>query len=504
MCPDSTLCSPSRRPEAGATGAKPPIALLRRGVLVWLIPVLWTFSLGLWGLSRQGSVWRDEAATWQVAQRSTAEICHLLGNVDVVHGCYYLLMHALFACFGADITLLRLPSVLATGVAAACVAVIGHRLGGMRVGLAGGMALGLLPAVQFHLQEGRPYALVAAGAGISTLLLVTLLQGRSRAAYWAAYGGTVVVCGLLNWLSLMILPAHLATLLWTRAGREVWARWTTACTAATVCVLPLILFSRGQSAQVSWIPPLTWHMMIGPAVLLAIGGAGALLDRPRAGRLSVAAVGLPLLAVPQLGLIGLSLIQPLFLERYVLFSLLGLALLIGAVVGSAARAAGPRFPRASQWVLPAVVVVATVALLPQSLAKRSPASRVDDVLAVASDVRRLKGTGNAVLFLPSARRDTKSVSPDAFSGLRDIALVESPRESGTLKGVEAGPDRIRAAMLAQERILLVTDAPSVAKPAANERDRVKTAVLETYFTAVADEQVRGRRVTVYERLTPAR
>lgn len=30
---------------------------------------------------------------------------------------------------------------------------------------------GRLPAVRFHLQEGRPYALVAAGAGIATLLL---------------------------------------------------------------------------------------------------------------------------------------------------------------------------------------------------------------------------------------------------------------------------------------------------------------------------------------------
>ncbi|MFE9171947.1 hypothetical protein ACFYNZ_21055 [Streptomyces kebangsaanensis] len=466
--------------------------------------MLWTCSLGLWGLSRQDSVWRDEAATWQVAQRCTAEIWHMLGNVDVVHGCYYLLMHALFECFGAGTTTLRLPSVVATGVAAACVGSIGHRLAGMWVGLAGGMAFGLLPAVQFHLQEGRPYALVAAGAGISTLLLVTLLQGRGRTAYWAAYGGTVLLSGLLNWLSLMILPAHLATLVWCRAGRGVWTRWTAASAAATACVLPLILFSRSQSAQVSWIPPLTWHMLIGPAVLLAIGGAGALLDRPRAGRLSVAAVGLPLLAVPQIGLVGLSLVQPLFLDRYVLFSLLGLALLIGTVVGSAVRAVGPRYPRASMWVLPAVVVVATTSLLPQSLAKRSPSSRVDDVLAIASDVRRMKETGNAVLFIPAARRDTKSVSPSAFSGLRDIALAESPEKSGTLKGVEADPDRIRAAMLAQRRILLVTDATRVAKPVTAERDRMKASVLREYFTAVADEQVRGRRVTVYERLGSAR
>ncbi|MEJ8671760.1 hypothetical protein WKI71_35755 [Streptomyces sp. MS1.AVA.1] len=31
-------------------------------------------ALGLWGLSRQYSVWRDEAATWQVGRRSVADI----------------------------------------------------------------------------------------------------------------------------------------------------------------------------------------------------------------------------------------------------------------------------------------------------------------------------------------------------------------------------------------------------------------------------------------------
>jgi mannosyltransferase len=245
-------------------------------------------------------------------------------------------------------------------------------------------------------------------------------------------------------------------------------------------------------------------MLIGPAVLLAVGCIGALLDRPRRGRLSVTAVGLPLLAVPQIGLMALSLVRPLFLDRYVLFSMLGLALLIGAGLGAAIQAAEPRLPRASAWLLPVVVAVAATALLPQSLAKRSPASRVDDVLAVAADVRRLKKSGDAVLFVPAARRDTRMVSPDAFTGLRDIALARSPEESGTLKGVEADPARVRAAMLTQRRILLVTDATKVARPVSAERDRVKTSVLKKYFTVVADEQVRGRRVTVYERLGPAR
>ncbi|MFB7254938.1 hypothetical protein [Streptomyces nojiriensis] len=488
-----------------------------RRLLVWLVPLLWTLGLGLWGLSRQDSVWRDEAATWQVAGRSPGEIWAMLGHVDAVHGLYYLLMHCLFEVFGASTATLRLPSVLAVSAAAACVALIGRRLAGFWAGLGGGLALGLLPAVQFYLQEGRPYALVAAGAGLATLLLVSLLErrpGRRTWPRWAAYGITVLVCALLNWLSLLVLPAHAATLGWVRAGRGAWLRWAVYASGAVAGALPLILFSRDQSDQVSWIPPLTWHMLIGPGILLAIGGLGAWADRSsRAGRsgrpgqsgrpdgkaLSVAAVGLPLLAVPQLGLIGLSLVQPLFQDRYVLFSMVGLALLIGAALGAAVGACAPRFPRAADLLVPGVAGLSVLALLPVELDKRAPASRIDDVLAVAGEVAGLKRDGDAVLFVPAARRDTALVSPGAFGGLADVALAASPAASATLKGEEADPARIRAALLGQRRVLLVTDAEKVAKPPSAERDQAKAAVLREHFAVVADRQVRGRRVTVYER-----
>ncbi|MET3982936.1 hypothetical protein [Streptomyces sp. PvR034] len=516
------ISSSSRTARPGAPAAEVPQE--GRPYAAWLVPLvpfLWTLGFGLWGLSRQDSVWRDEAATWQVALRSTGEIWHMLGNVDAVHGLYYLLMHGLFEVFGASTTALRLPSVLAVAVAAACVASVARRLtpgrAGSWAGIGAGTALGLLPAVQFQLQEGRPYALVAAGAGLSTLLLVGRLEagpdGRRRRARWWAYGLTVLVCALLNWLSLLILPAHAATLWWVRAGRPVLLRWALASAGATAGALPLILFSRTQSGQVSWIPPLTWSMLVGPAILLAIGAVGALLDRPHArrhdgrhdGRPSVAAVGLPLLVVPFVALAGLSMVQPLFLDRYVLFSMLGSALLIGAALGAGVRAAERRSPRAAALVVPVAVTGAVLAMLPLELGKRAPASRVDDVLAVADEVARLKGAGDAVLFVPAARRDTALVSPRRFAGLADIALVQSPAASGTLKGVEGeDPARLRAAMLAHRRILLVTDAAKVAKPSGAERDRVKAAVLGEHFVAVADRQVRGRRVTVYEQRPDAR
>lgn len=52
-----------------------------------------------------------------------------------------------------------------------------------------------------------------------------------------------------------------------------------------------------------------------------------------------------------------------------------------------------------------------------------------------------------MLFVPSWRRDTRYVSPGAFTGLRDVALAESPEDSRTLEGVEAEPALTRAALL---------------------------------------------------------
>jgi mannosyltransferase len=53
--------------------------------------------LGLWGIDRQGSTWRDKSVTCQVAHRSLEQLRHLLGRVDAVHGPYHLPVHAVLA-----------------------------------------------------------------------------------------------------------------------------------------------------------------------------------------------------------------------------------------------------------------------------------------------------------------------------------------------------------------------------------------------------------------------
>ncbi|UAL65937.1 glycosyltransferase family 39 protein [Streptomyces angustmyceticus] len=466
-------------------------------------PAALALVLGLWGITREHSMWRDEAATWQAAHRSLAEIGHMVGHVDVVHGLYYAVMHGVFALFGDSLITLRLPSVLATAAACTLTALTGARLSGRWVGIGAGLALPVVPAVQEYAQEGRSYALVLAFVALATWLLVrALAQPNSRR--WAGYAAALLIAALLNWFSLFALAAHAVTTLLARPGRARSIGWALAATGAVAGALPVVLISRAQAEQVSWIKPLGWPTVLGVLITVTISALCARTpharlpknlrrDRPHP-RVSLAAVALPLCAVPQIGLAAVSLVKPLYITRYVLFAYLGLALLIGALLATLTV----RIRKHPRLLLPATLTVALLALLPTELRLRTAQSRVDDVLTAASLVAHARHAADGVLYIPAARRDTALVSPHEFAGLRDLALAQSPVTSGTLKGIEAGLSDIARAVRSAQRIVLVTD-PGLL-PADSARDRAKQRALAEHFALRSDSIERGRRVSVYERV----
>ncbi len=471
------------------------------------VPSLLALGLGLWGITREHSMWRDEAATWQAAHRSLGELAHMVGQADVVHGLYYALMHGVFALFGDSLLTLRLPSVLAAATACGLTGLLGTRLAGHRVGMGAGLALAVVPAVQEQAQEGRSYALVLALVVLETWLFVEILARRGSWR-WTWYAGTALFAAWLHWFSLLALVAHGVTLVCVRPGRAQWTRWGLAAAGAVVGTLPVILTSRTQVALVSWIAPLGWSTVLGMSGIIAFAALCARLSRggPAGGAhhdgpgpgVSLAAVALPLCAVPQLSLALVSLVQPLYLTRYVLFTYVGLALLIGALLGTL----GTRLRTPARVLLPATVALALLVLLPLELRLRTVGSRVDDVLTAATTVGRVRGSADGVLYVPAAHRDTALVSPGEFAGLRDLALAQSPVESGTLKGVEATPQAIERAMLGARRIVLVTDPGPQRSPSV--RDLTKQRVLAERFTLRSDVVERGRRISVYERRPPDR
>ncbi|MFG2885401.1 glycosyltransferase family 39 protein, partial [Streptomyces sp. NPDC048297] len=448
-------------------------------------------GFGLWGLDR-GGMWRDEAVTYQVARRSVPQIWRLLHGVDAVHGLYYLLMHAVLAVHPGEVVL-RLPSVCAAAATAGLVAALGARLARPRVGLWAGLLYAVSPMAGHYAQEGRSYALVAAGAAGATLLFVRAVQGDGS---WWAYG---VALGLTCWLhefAVLLLLAHALTLVCARAGAPVWRGWGCAATLVGLALLPMAFVSHAQSAQVAWLRRPTietaqglLRTFLGPTdgvywacLALALVALAGLVGRR--GEVSCAGVALPLAVVPPLALMLASQMSPLYVDRYVLYALGGAPLLVAAGVDRVAGVLGRLLPSLPLTLTGVVaVLLAVVHQLPLLRDDRAPAHRPDDLAAVSLAAQRALRPGDPVLFLPGQTRNAALAYPEAFRGVRDLGLAVPAPESGTLYGREADAATLRGRTARLDRVWVVAD-PAVLtgrRPPRSPAERAELALLAEEF-----------------------
>ncbi|MEU6589257.1 glycosyltransferase family 39 protein [Streptomyces sp. NPDC046881] len=488
---------------------------LHRAAVVGL-PALVMSGLGLWGLDR-GGMWRDEAVSHQVGRRTVPQIWRLLHDVDAVHGLYYLLVHAVLAVHPGEVAL-RLPSLCAAAGTAGLVAALGMRLAGPRAGLWAGLLYAVTPMAGHFAQEGRSYALVAAGATGATLLFVRAVRGGS----WWPYGA---VLGLTCWLhefAVLLLLAHAVSLALARAARRVWRGWGCTAAAVVLALLPMVAVSQRQAAQLAWLRAPTagtaerlLREFLGPTdevfwVCFGLGVLGLAGLVGRRGELTCAGVALPVVVVPPVVLMLASQWSPLYVDRYVLYALSGAPLLVACGAERVAGAVGrlragvrpvPARPGRSAPVpgSPCATLTGVLALalsllhqLPLLQKDREPGHRPDDLGAISRAAGRNVPPGAPVLFLPGPMRNVALTYPGAFRGTRDVALVAGAAESGTLYGREAGPAEVRRRLARLDRVWVVADGRLLAGRRAprNPVERAKATVLGQQFVA-RREAVRG-------------
>ncbi|MFJ5847388.1 glycosyltransferase family 39 protein [Streptomyces sp. NPDC092903] len=447
--------------------------------------------LGLWGLRRDGAVWHDEAVTIGLSSRDLPDLWQTSGHVDAVHGLYYLLMHGLFDVFGTGVVVLRLPSVLAAAAAAGGVAAIGRHLAGPRAGLCAGVVFVVLPGVQRYAQEGRSYALVCALVVWATYALVRAVE-RERRCMWAAYTALLLTACLVHEFAVLALAAHALGV--RRAMRRTFV---TAAVCVALGLAPLVLVSMRQSTQVGWLDATKpyeyarFSLMAGVALAAAwISVAGRRTRTAYERRLVL--LGLGLFLVPTGLLMLLALAKPLYLDRYVLYGVAGLALLLGAAFDQALRRG--RMIRAGVVV---AAVTACAALVPAALDLRTPASRSDDVTALAAVLRETVRPDDGVVYLSVKRRAWELAEPGPAPGT-DLARARGPLTSHSLYGTEVAPDELRARMLARHRIVAVAS-PSGVTVEDSAMARVKRDMLADHFEACGRRTVHGSVITVYAR-----
>lgn len=478
-------------------------------VLILLLAPAAMAALGSWGLARRGAYGDDESATSWAVQLPLHDLFHLLGHVDAVHGLYYLAMHA-WVVVGRGPVALRLPSVLAAVATAGVVTALGRRLASSTVGVVAGLLYAISPFVTFYAQTARSYATVSLLVTIATLQLVRALDAETNRAdqaglltrRWVTYGVLIAAAGWLNEMALLALAAHAVTLLVTGYSRRTRLHWLAAAALGTAAVGPLFAISARQNSVVSWIIRPSAHAVIGLArdlfsrnavalllsllcVVVAIipsrdhsagGRVGSVSARWRnRGPVSLGSVALPLLIVPPALLISESLIaKPLYVPRYVLYSVIGGVLMVAKGAERIGRAVRSRL-RGSPAAIPALAIVLIIAVVQIPIARliRNPDSRERNFKPAATELARRGQPGDGVLFFGSFYRLVELGYPEDFRTVHDITVEQTPRASGTYRGVDAPYAVAKALILSYQRIWTIGRQPSSTMPAlidTQERD----------------------------------
>jgi mannosyltransferase len=483
---------------------------LRVGVVVASVVVM--LVVGFWGLDR-GSMWLDEAATFTMATRPVRQILAVLGNIDAVHGAYYLFQHFWLRLGGGEVWM-RVPSVLAMGVAAGATAALGMRLAGARTGLVAGLLFAGWPLVSYYAQEGRSYALVTAAVLVATYCLVEAMSaGRRR--WWWGYALSLVVAAALHEFAVLAVLAHGVVVLLARPGWRVWRWWLASVLACAVLMAPVAVLSLQQSNQVSHTKPPTWSTLdflaekfFGsspwlPAFVVGLVVLGTVAEVRRWRRHQgggLVAVALPLLLVPVVVLLTVSLVHPLFEVRYVLFSVAGLPLLAARGVEQLA-ALGARVTSriAAGWAVAGLLVAAvSLAQLPDLRHERTMHSRSQDFAGVAAVVRAQAQPGDAIIFIRLSFRLAAMAYPDAFLQVDDVALHRSAVQAANLRGTNRKPPAVRKAMLSRQRIWVI-GSNGLRVRNTDRTGATEMAVLREHFVRERSFPVHGVEVALYVR-----
>ena len=457
------------------------------------LPPMVTFVIMLWGITG-ASYWRDEAATMSAAQRPLGNLLRTLGNIDAVHGAYYLIIWVMVRLGGTGELVTRLPSAVAMACAAAAVAALGRRLISPRAGLASGLVFAVLPEVSLYGQDARPYAMVAALATLASYLLVRAMDPAGNRPRWlTGYALCLAALGIMDIFGLLLITAHAVTVGlrclrqagsgatggsrqpaggagmrggagvpggadW-RAARPLAIGWLAAAVAGVALASPVLVLGYAQRGTLSWLSPpglaaiKGLRQLVGPPAMVDVVTAAivsgvvvsAVVGRARLRANwpgSVPALCLPWLILPPAILLVGSLVTPVYTLRYVLLCIPAIALLAGAGIASLGWVAGT-----------AALAVIAVLGVPVQLNVRTADGHGDNVRRADRIVANNRRPGDAVLEYKA--ENFAQAYPYGIGQLIPVAQAETPIQSATLIGTFLPDPVVRQRLTRVSRVWVI-------------------------------------------------
>jgi mannosyltransferase len=363
----------------------------------------------------------------------------MLGDVDAVHGLYYLLMHGWFQAVPPTEFWSRAPGGLAVGGAAAGMVVLGKQLSSRTVGLTAGVLCAILPRATWAGIEARPYAV---SMMLAVWVTVALVYAARRVAWWAwlSYGGLLAVSILLDVYLALLVFVHVVFVLGFRRYRAVLVPFAITSAMVVGAAAPFIAVVAAQSHQISWITPIGRRTVEDVAVqqyfdrspyfavLAALVVVTAVVvwlctsSRLAGGEREAVVLSVAWLVIPTVLIVAWSAIaEPLYTPRYLCFTAPAMVLLLGVCISAVAGSA---------WVAAAVVGLFGVVAAPNYVAvQQGPYakygmdySQVADLITAHAAPGDCLFVNDTVTFHPAPMRPLLAARPDAYRRLIDVSL----------------------------------------------------------------------------------
>jgi hypothetical protein len=318
--------------------------------------------LGGWVVARHHGLWYDELYTAEVAPLALGRIVSAIvrgeGTIEYLrdappsyNGPYYLVAHLWLVVtrLPADEVGLRLLSLAAAvGALGVFTRVVG-RLAGPGVAVVAGLVAATNPFVVQYAAEARGYGLALLATSLAALGLVRWLDGEPRSLL--LYGLAGAAAGLAHWFALLVLGGLAVGAVLIRGRKAVPVVVVTVAAAVPAAALVAMAVANGVGASGVWwlsdvggaVPrlllrswaggrtPLLLVTLVAALAGLILGGRGG--GSQRDARLVAACwFGIPVAAVTVL-----ERVRPVFVDRYLLPSVLGLAVLVAIGITRAPR-----------------------------------------------------------------------------------------------------------------------------------------------------------------------
>ena len=435
------MASASERGVAGDVPKPTVPARKTTNTTAVLLLLLLTLAAAWLRLSHLGnkSLWLDEGATVALARASWRHFAWVWwygeANLQTV---YFLLMRA-WIHGGLSETWLRLPSALFGIASVPLMYVVARRLVSAGAALASAALLAFSPAHVYYSQEARSYSLTIFVVLLASYFFVRAVEEGQRRDWvlWTVFG---ILAFYSHDFAALVLVAQACSLLFRKTSPATWRRVIFCGLLILVAAIPGLTYpfrASSENLHFIWMPQATpkeiWHLagFFGGsgvksflALILWIAGLVAIArtrlrdsDAFWRGMLIVSWAVLPALITALV-----SLRHPIFMQRYLIFSLPA-AILLAAVGMTALR----------KMYVGVVLLTALCAMSISTIMKDYDKPR-EDWRAASNAILAPANAGDAVVFFPFYTRTClttiatvtgKALRPSTFLRLNSMTAART-------------------------------------------------------------------------------